>query len=133
MTRILAILGSGETAPTMVKTHRAIFDSLKGAQPPAVLLDTPYGFQANASDISARAVDYFATSLGRRVDVAELRDVSRDDPLRRQEAIARIGAAKWVLTIVGAVSPEPRIARIRVTSRHQGLRAAHSSRPRRWR
>ena len=104
MTRILAILGSGETAPTMVKTHRAIFDSLKGAQPPAVLLDTPYGFQANASDISARAVDYFATSLGRRVDVAELRDVSRDDPLRRQEAIARIGAAKWVFAGPGSPS-----------------------------
>ena len=104
MTRILAILGSGETAPTMVKTHRAIFDSLKGAQPPAVLLDTPYGFQANASDISARAVDYFATSLGRRVDVAELRDVSRDDPLRRQEAIARIGAAQWVFAGPGSPS-----------------------------
>ncbi len=104
MTRVLAILGSGETAPTMVKTHRAIFDSLEGAQPTAVLLDTPYGFQANASDISARAVDYFATSLGRQVDVAELRDVSRDDPLRRQEAIARIGAAKWVFAGPGSPS-----------------------------
>ena len=88
----------------MVKTHRAIFDSLEGAQPTAVLLDTPYGFQANASDISARAVDYFATSLGRQVDVAELRDVSRDDPLRRQEAIARIGAAKWVFAGPGSPS-----------------------------
>lgn len=104
MTRILAILGSGETAPTMVKTHRSIFESLEPDPVPAVLLDTPYGFQANASDISARAVDYFATSLGRRVDVCELRDVKRDDPLRRQEGLARVAAARWVFAGPGSPS-----------------------------
>ena len=28
MTRLLVIMGSGETAPTMVKPHRAIFERL---------------------------------------------------------------------------------------------------------
>jgi len=44
--RILAIMGSGETSPTMVKTHRQLIGRL--SQPNAVVLDTPYGFQENA-------------------------------------------------------------------------------------
>ena len=44
---ILAVMGSGETAPTMVTTHRMLASKLqKPAR--AVLLDTPYGFQENA-------------------------------------------------------------------------------------
>ena len=57
--RLLAIMGSGETTPTMVKSHRLLFDRLGPGAVPAVLLDTPYGFQANARDISARAVVLF--------------------------------------------------------------------------
>ena len=56
----LVIMGSGETAPTMVKPHRAIFE-LAGDRR-ALLLDTPYGFQSNADEISAKAVGYFATA-----------------------------------------------------------------------
>ena len=103
MTRILAILGSGETAPTMIKPHRQIFDRLGPPPVPAVILDTPYGFQANADDISARAVDYFGASVGQRVDVAELRD-RRADPVRRQEALARVAAARWVFAGPGSPS-----------------------------
>jgi len=67
MARLLVIMGSGETAPTMVKPHRAIFERIGDA--PAVLLDTPYGFQENAEDISTKAIQYFAASVGRRVGV----------------------------------------------------------------
>ena len=75
MTGLLVIMGSGETAPTMIKTHRMLFERLGPA--PAVLLDTPYGFQTNADDISARAVEYFAVSVGRTVEAAELRRARR--------------------------------------------------------
>jgi hypothetical protein len=64
MTRLLVVMGSGETAPTMVKPHRSVFERVEG---PAALLDTPYGFQSNADDISQRAVGYFAASVGRPV------------------------------------------------------------------
>lgn len=100
--RILAIMGSGETAPTMIKPHRQIFDRL-GPSVPAVLLDTPYGFQANADDISGRAVDYFAASVGRQVDVAGLR--RRDgDPVARASALAQVAAASWVFAGPGSPS-----------------------------
>lgn len=69
--RILAIMGSGETAPTMVSTHRRL-TSLLPAPARAVVLDTPYGFQSNASDLAQRAVEYFATSVNVQLQVAGL-------------------------------------------------------------
>src|ERR1035437_4278054 len=62
--RILTIMGSGETTPTMARVHRAILDRLGERPVPAVVLDTPYGFQENADDITARTVDYFRTTVG---------------------------------------------------------------------
>ena len=67
--RMLVIMGSGETAPTMVTPHRDIVARF-GAAPRAVLLDTPYGFQENAAEISQRTVDYFAQRVQLAIDIA---------------------------------------------------------------
>ena len=67
--RVLALMGSGETAPTMAKVHRALLARLPAGSP-AVLLDTPYGFQENADDLTAKMVEAFAVSLGRTFTVA---------------------------------------------------------------
>ena len=40
--RILAIMGSGETAPAMAKVHRALLERLGEPGAPATLIDTPY-------------------------------------------------------------------------------------------
>src|SRR5216683_2901822 len=67
-------MGSGETSPTMVKTHRDVFARLEAsAAGSALLLDTPFGFQENADQISARAVEYFRESVGTTVEVASFR------------------------------------------------------------
>jgi hypothetical protein len=63
MPRLLAIMGSGETAPTMVKVHRQLLEKMGPPPVPAVLLGTPFGFQENANEIAARAVTYFQESL----------------------------------------------------------------------
>lgn len=69
MPGLLVLMGSGETSPTMVEIHRAAARTLRaGAR--AVLLDTPYAFQENRADISARACRYFARSVGLDVEVA---------------------------------------------------------------
>src|SRR5437867_3970052 len=66
---VLAIMGSGETAPTMIKPHRQLFDRLGPDPAAAVILDTPYGFQANAA----------ALTLGRyTVPVYEIYKVGAD-------------------------------------------------------
>ncbi|MEW1859795.1 hypothetical protein AB0399_05335 [Streptomyces sp. NPDC088194] len=60
---ILALMGSGETSPTMVTLHRELA-ALLPADPDALILETPYGFQINRDDISARAREYFQRSVG---------------------------------------------------------------------
>ena len=69
--RILAIMGSGETAPTMVTTHRRL-TSLLPSPVKAVVLDTPYGFQENALELATKAVEYFKTSINVDLVVAGL-------------------------------------------------------------
>ncbi|MEY3558368.1 MAG: hypothetical protein RL374_1074 [Actinomycetota bacterium] len=69
--RILAIMGSGETAPTMVTTHRRL-TSLLPSPVKAVVLDTPYGFQENAPELATKAVEYFSTSINVDLVVAGL-------------------------------------------------------------
>jgi cyanophycinase-like exopeptidase len=99
MARLLVIMGSGETAPTMVKPHRALFERLGPG--PAVVLDTPYGFQENAEDISHKAVGYFAASVGRTVEVATWR-TAPPPGLARERALAAIQAATWVFAGPGS-------------------------------
>ncbi|GIH04436.1 hypothetical protein Rhe02_25030 [Rhizocola hellebori] len=100
MTKLLVIMGSGETTPTMIKPHRQIFDALP--QPArAVLLDTPYGFQLNADEISARTVGYFRQSVGRNVEVVSWR---KEPPpgLERERALAALRQANWIFAGPGS-------------------------------
>ncbi|MCU1363232.1 MAG: Cysteinyl-tRNA synthetase-like protein [Acidimicrobiaceae bacterium] len=58
---VLALLGSGETAPGMTKVHRQLFSRLPAIAP--VNLDTAYGFQLNVPQMSEKLEAYFDTSL----------------------------------------------------------------------
>jgi hypothetical protein len=124
--RLLAIMGSGETAPTMVKVHRALLDRMAkaggGGPVSAVLLDTPYGFQENADQLSARAVDYFRQSVGHEFEVAQYRSAA-NDPVARERAMAQIRAATYVFAGPGsptyalaqwADSPVPELLRAKL-------------------
>jgi cyanophycinase-like exopeptidase len=71
VTRLLTIMGSGETSPTMIKPHRALLERVGGGS--AVFLDTPVGFQENAGEIAERVVEYFGQSVGSPIDVARMR------------------------------------------------------------
>ena len=99
MNGVLVIMGSGETAPTMVKPHRAIFERV--GDRPAVLIDTPYGFQENADDISARAVSYFGASVGRTIGVVTWR-TEPPAGLARERALAALRDAGWVFSGPGS-------------------------------
>ncbi len=99
MAGLLVIMGSGETAPTMVKPHRSIFERV--GERPAFLLDTPYGFQSNADDISARAVGYFAASVGRTVEVVSWR-TPPPEGLARERALSALRTAGWIFAGPGS-------------------------------
>ncbi|MGI8684546.1 MAG: CysS/YqeB C-terminal domain-containing protein [Acidimicrobiales bacterium] len=99
--RLLAIMGSGETSPTMVKTHRELLARLGPPPVPAVVLDTPYGFQANAADLASRAVEYFRESVGQPIEVAHLL-AADGDPLEYETMLAKLRAARYVFAGPGS-------------------------------
>jgi cyanophycinase-like exopeptidase len=99
MTGRLVVMGSGETAPTMIKVHRRLFELVGDS--PALLLDTPYGFQENADEITARARKYFCDSVGRSVDVLSWREEPVEG-LARERALAALRAARWVFAGPGS-------------------------------
>lgn len=99
--RLLAIMGSGETAPTMAKVHRLLVERLGPRPVDAVLLDTPYGFQENAAEISRRAVGYFGRNLRMPLRVASWRSPS-DDVLAREQALALVRDADLVFAGPGS-------------------------------
>lgn len=101
--RILTIMGSGETTPTMARVHRAVLERLGERPVPAVVVDTPYGFQENADDITERTLDYFRTSVGAPFAVASFRSADAD-ALTRETAVTRIREARLVFAGPGSPS-----------------------------
>ena len=101
--RILTIMGSGETAPTMAKVHRELFGRLGRPPVPAVLLDTPYGFQENADEITERTLEYFRDNIGYPMTLATFRSQGAD-ALVRATAVARARAAHYLFAGPGSPS-----------------------------
>ena len=101
--RVLAIMGSGETAPTMAKVHRLLLGRLGRPPVPAALLDTPYGFQENADEITARALEYFRENVGYPMTLASFRH-GDGDPVHRATTIARLREARYLFAGPGSPS-----------------------------
>ena len=83
----------------MARVHRRLVERLGAPPIDAVLLDTPYGFQENADEISQRTVGYFR-NLQVPLDVASWR--TADDILPRERALARIHDADYVFAGPGS-------------------------------
>jgi cyanophycinase-like exopeptidase len=97
---LLVVMGSGETAPTMVRIHREVFAATGDGQ--AAMVDTPFAFQNNADELVERTLAYFSESLGRTLAVASWR--RRDDPVLDQEKALRVlRSSAWAF--VGPGSP----------------------------
>jgi cyanophycinase-like exopeptidase len=103
VTRVLTILGSGETSPTMVTPHQKLFARL-GREARAVLLDSPYGFQENADELTEKAQQYFRDSVGREVDAVTFRSAPPPDPAAHALEMARLRSADWIFAGPGSPS-----------------------------
>ena len=101
--RILTIMGSGETSPTMVSTHRMLVGKLPKPVR-AALLDTPYGFQENAPELATKAVEYFNTSINVALDVAGLTEISAGDVLATEKGLQLVADAQYVFAGPGSPS-----------------------------
>ncbi len=122
--RLLVIMGSGETAPTMIKPHRRIFDTVNGGDAvDAVMLDTPFGFQENHGELVEKTLQFFDQSIGRPMTAAGLRRADDGDTVAIEQALARIRNADLVFAGPGsptyalrqwAMTPVPEVLRSRL-------------------
>ena len=97
----LVIIGSGENAPTMVKFHRSLMEH--AGDGPKMMLDTPFGFQVNADDLTSKYQQYFDESVGQRIEIGRWR--RKDDPAVEQErTLSLLGKSDWVFAGPGSPS-----------------------------
>ena len=72
-----------------------------GGRCPAALLDTPYGFQENAAELSTRLTSFFADRVGNPVAVASFAG-SGDETADHRVAMARVRDASFVFSGPGS-------------------------------
>ncbi len=102
--RLLVIMGSGETAPTMKVPHRRVFERLEadGDRVVPVMLDTPFGFQENAPILAAATTKYFSDAVGKDVAVAGLARTDTADSAAIEAAMTRVRDANWIFAGPGS-------------------------------
>jgi cyanophycinase-like exopeptidase len=106
--RLLVLIGSGELAAQMTRGHRMIAQRLAGehgriGDVKAAIVDTPFGFQANADALSDTLVDHFARRVGLSASLASMRRADID-PVAREGAYATIRDASFVFSGPGSPS-----------------------------
>ncbi len=83
----------------MARVHRLLVERLGAAPVDAVLLDSPYGFQENADEISLRTISYFRNL---QIPLAVASWPTADDALRRERALVRAKDANYVFSGPGS-------------------------------
>ena len=68
---LIVVIGSGELGPSMKTTYRHLFGHVDAAS--ITILDTPFGFQENADDLTARIERHFQDGFGIKPKIASLR------------------------------------------------------------
>ena len=96
MARIFALMGSGENSPAMVTPHQNIIKKFeKNSQ--KINLDTPYGFQENANELTERIRKYFSVNVGSEISDTKLRNRNVEESV-----ISEIDKADWVFAGPGS-------------------------------
>ena len=93
MPRILTLMGSGENSPVMVTPHQNIVKRFS-KDAVRINLDTPYGFQENADELTKKIQSYFEVNVGAPITEARLR--------RTDESTELIDSANWLFSGPGS-------------------------------
>lgn len=97
----LILMGSGETAPSLVSLHRRLLQGVPQAR--ACWFDTPYGFQENVDILSQKTVDFFAANFS--LPLALVRFPAKDIPeSNRQAAYCTAQASNYLFSGPGSPS-----------------------------
>lgn len=105
----LTLIGSGETAPGMVRVHRSLLAGLGEPARPA-FIDTPAAFELGLQAIHNRFRDYFQVRLGLPLQIASLAG-DGEEPEQLAQAMAIVSAANYL--VAGPGSPSYAVRRWR--------------------
>jgi len=86
----------------MVRVYRDLLATVVPRR--GVMLDSPFGFQENVPQLTAKIVDYFSTSLNFDVEPASLLDVEAASDLQRAAFVERVESASFVFAGPGSPS-----------------------------
>ena len=95
----LILMGSGETSNRLLAAHRLGIEAAKAHQ--VLVLDTPYGFQENATLNSEKLATFFTTSLSIEAGVVSYRSAEAG-ALACEEMLAAVRRARYVFAGPGS-------------------------------
>ena len=99
----VTLMGSGELADSMARVHRSLL--AKVASPvQAVFLDTPAGFELNADEISAKAVEYFKQRFDADLSVASFKSQKHATAVEIEAALRKMYRAGYIFAGPGSPS-----------------------------
>lgn len=88
----------------MVQVHADLLRRVGGRTAPAAMLDTSYGFQENADDLTARAQRFFQARVRHPIEVASLRNLEEADPVVTERAYRLLADAAYIFAGPGSPS-----------------------------
>ncbi|MGC8511326.1 MAG: Type 1 glutamine amidotransferase-like domain-containing protein [Acidimicrobiales bacterium] len=106
---VLALLGSGETAPGMTRVHRTLLARHEDVR--ALALDTPYAFQENVPQMTQKLVDYFDRSL--HVTLTPMHFARYDEATALERAVVKQRTREATYLFAGPGSPSYALAQWR--------------------
>ena len=101
--RLLVLIGSGETSPALRGMQAELLQHAPLDQP-RVLLETTYGFQVNAEEMTAKLLDWFAVNVGQPLTPTGLYRLDGPDMLLRERGLAMMARAGYVFAGPGSPS-----------------------------
>ncbi|MGQ0849124.1 MAG: hypothetical protein ACT4OP_08420 [Actinomycetota bacterium] len=105
---LVVAIGSGELGPSLTATHRWVLERVGGRS--ITVLDSSYGFQVNAPDLTDKISSHFASALGVDVEVASL-PRPRMPSLERERMVAAVRRSRFVFAGPGSPSYALRVWR----------------------
>ena len=99
----IAILGSGETSPNLLAVHRAMIDRLVSIKNP-VLLDSPFGFQENVKQLSAKLEEFFQKSLSVNIEMVSYRKTNEIGTVEYFKCLEKIRKSNFLFAGPGSPS-----------------------------
>ena len=97
----LTLIGSGELSPSMGKVHRAVMSRITKPKR-TVFLDTPAGFELNADEISAKAVNFFEKRLQNDLVIASFKSAALATSAEVESTVKRLQVANYIFAGPGS-------------------------------